>query len=214
MTVSYFLRVSFLTYAVLTFSAASAAPVHIEAIVFAHVNKASENPEWFLKPSEEIVVDESDQLSGLVEAPDLISNQAPRPVQSTELTGIANILNQHPNYTILSHLSWVQEPVRRSRTVAVSLDVEHEEFSLTPNLLLSGEIALYEVQLILQVEIDATYNPTQPVEKGLVKLDKPVLLYSKGTEYTLNEKRQVRIGELHYFDHPKFGVIFYMVRPR
>ncbi len=213
MTLSRILHAVFLTSSILISSTALAAPVHIEAIVFTHADSVSKNPEWFLKPSEIIVVEEIDLTSGPDMEPDSVSAETPRPVQSTELTDVAKILDEHPDYTLLNYLSWVQEPVRKIHTVPVSLDVEHPEISLTPQLLLSGEISLYEVQLILQLEIDATYSPTLAVTEETIYLTKPVTLYSRGTEYKLNERRQVQIGELHYFDHPKFGVIFYMVRP-
>ncbi len=213
MTLSRVLDAIFLTSAILMSSTASAAPVHIEAIVFAHADGASKNPEWFLKPSETIVVEDIDLTSGLDVETDSISPETPRTVLSTELNDIAKILDEHPGYTLLNYLSWIQEPVRKIHTIPVSLDVEHTEISLTPQLLLAGEISLYEVQLILQLEIDATYSPTPVVEEETVYLSKPVTLYTRGTEYKLNERRQVQIGELHYFDHPKFGVIFYMVRP-
>lgn len=208
------LQAVFLSSIFLTSTIVSAAPVHIEVIVFAHGDGSSKNPEWFLKPSETIVVEDINLTSGVDLEPDSVSEETPRPVASIELTNVAKALDEHPNYTILNYLSWVQEPVRKNHTIPVSLDVEHSEISLTPQLLLSGEISLYEVQLILQLEIDATYSPTLAVEQGTVYLPKPVTLYSKGTEYKLNERRQVQIGDLHYFDHPKFGVIFYMVRPK
>lgn len=213
MTLSRILHAVFLTSSILISSIALAAPVHIEAIVFAHTDSVSKNPEWFLKPTETIVVEDIDLTSGLDEEPDSVSPETPRPVQSTELTDIAKILDEHPDYTLLNYLSWIQEPVRKIHTIPVSLDIEHPEISLNPQLLLSGEISLYEVQLILQLEIDATYSPTPAVNEETAYLTKPVTLFSRGTEYKLNERRQVQIGELHYFDHPKFGVIFYMIRP-
>ncbi len=213
MNLSRVLHAVFLTSTILISATALAAPVHIEAIVFAHANSVSKNPEWFLKPSETIVVEDIDLTTGPDVEPDSVSAETPRPVGPTELTDVAQILDEHPDYTLLNYLSWVQEPVRKIHTIPVSLDVEHPEISLTPQLLLSGEISLYEVQLILQLEIDATYSPTLTIGEETVYLSKPVTLYSEGTEYKLNERRQVQIGELHYFDHPKFGVIFYMVRP-
>ena len=194
-------------------TATLAAPVHVETIIFAHSDVPSKNPEWFEKPTESILVEDINFTDELISdlAPE--TEETPIPVQSKELTEIAKILEDHPDYTLLNYLSWVQEPVRKPHTIAVSLDIEHPEYSVIPQLLLSGEISVYEVQQILQMEINVIYSPELTVEQDAVNLPQPVSLHSKGVEYQLNDRRQVRIGELHYLDHPKIGVIFYMVRP-
>ena len=95
----------------------------------------------------------------------------------------------------------------------MSLDVEHEDELAVSQYILTGEISVYEVHQILQMEVNAFYTPALNTDEETVFLPQPVTRYLKGTEYELSERRQVRIGELHYVDHPKFGVLFYMVRP-
>ena len=194
-------------------TATLAAPVHVETLIFAHSDAPSKNPEWFEKPTESILVEDINFTDELISDLASETEETPIPVQSKELTEIAKILEDHPDYTLLNYLSWVQEPVRKAHAIAVSLDIEHPEISVIPQLLLSGEISVYEVQQILQMEINVTYSPELTIEQDTVSLPQPVSLHSKGVEYQLNDRRQVRIGELHYLDHPKIGVIFYMVRP-
>ncbi len=190
-----------------------AAPVHIEVIVFAHTGTKHQSTEWFERESERIVVEPVELDVPTTAEPEVEGPEQPIPVQSKELTNIAKILEEHPDYELLNYLSWVQEPVRKRDTISVSLDIEHPDSFIIPQLLLSGEISLYEVQQLLQTEINATYSPQPRVIQDTVYLPEAVTLYSVPPEYRLEDRRQVKIGELHYFDHPKFGVIFYMVRP-
>ena len=190
-----------------------AAPVHIETIVFAHTGTQLETTEWFEIPQEVIVVEEIVFEDVIDAETDDVSEEVPIPVQSKELTEIARILEEHPDYTLINYLSWVQEPVRKVHTVSVSLDVEHEDELAVSQYILTGEISVYEVHQILQMEVNAFYTPIPNADEETVFLPQPVTRYLKGAEYELSERRQVRIGELHYVDHPKFGVLFYMVRP-
>ena len=213
MKLAQFIFTVFVTSLAISSSSALAAPVHIEVIVFGHADVVSKNPEWFEKPTERILVEDINFATNMDSPQISATGETPIPVQSTELNDIAQILDDHPDYTLINYLSWVQEPVRKSRTVSVSLDIEHPEVSVMPQLLLSGEVSVYEVQQILQMEINATYSPTLTIEKDVVNLPQPISLHAKGIEYHLNERRQVRIGELHYLDHPKIGVIFFIMRP-
>ena len=191
-----------------------ASPVHIEVIVFANNSSSVKDSEWLQQPGTFIGVDEFETPTedNSTSNNNPTSSAQPIPVQATQLTKIAKLLENDSDYELLNYLSWTQEPVRKSKTIRVPLDIEHSELQIVPQYLLSGEILLYEVQQLLQFEIDAIYNPIPDISKDTVYLPEAVTLYEGKTRFRLNERRRVQIDEVHYFDHPKFGVIFAISR--
>ena len=200
-----------------TIAPATGAPVHVEIIVFAN-NTQSDDAEWFLIPEEVIriepLVDEDisePEFTNQIQP--LTSNIDPQPVQAYLLTDFAKAIEAHPNYELLNFLSWVQEPVPRSRTKPVSLDIPLNDSFLSDELLLAGEASVHEIAQLLQIEINLTYKPAADEELDLVYLPEAVKRYRPQAAFLMDERRQIHIDDIHYFDHPKFGVVFTIVRP-
>lgn len=85
-------------------------------------------------------------------------------------------------YEVLAHAAWAAIVPPNGRTTARLEDVLRDG---TP---LAGSVALQRGQyLFLGLDIDYQAAP--------------------GVTYGLREKRRVKFGERHYFDHPAFGVI-------
>ena len=195
-----------------------AAPVHVEVIVFANHGPTSTDSEWtadvrnIISVEPELIAEDEDvnedQDAGLQNNPD-----HPKPVASKLLSSIAQSMDNLPDFEILNYLSWVQEPLRRNKSVPVVIDVEHPETPILPQKLLAGFITLYDAQQLLHVEIDATYKPIPDTRLDTLYLKEPIVHYQVNEEYSLLERRQVQINDLHYFDHPKFGVIVTVGRP-
>ena len=196
--------------------AVKASPVNIEVIVFSNNSPSVKDSEWFQQPGTYIRVDqfEAPTEDNFTSNDNPTSSAQPIPVQATRLTKIAKLLENDPDYELLNYLSWTQEPVRKSRTIPVPFDIEHSELQIVPRYLLAGEILVYEVQQLLQCEIDVIYKPTPDINKETVYLPESVTLYEGNTRFKLSERRRVQIDEVHYFDHPKFGVIFTISRPK
>ena len=196
--------------------AAKASPVNIEVIVFANNSSSVKDSEWFQQPGTFIGVDEFEPPTEVnsTSNDNPTSSAQPIPVQATRLTKIAKLLENDPDYELLNYLSWTQEPVKKSRAIPVTLDIEHSNLQIVPQYLLSGEILVYEVRQLLQFEIDAIYKPIPDIGTETVYLPELVTLYEGKTRFRLNERRRVQIDEFHYFDHPKFGAIFTISRPK
>ena len=47
----------------------------------------------------------------------------PRPVEAYVLTEFANAIDENPDFEILNYVSWIQEPVPKSQTKSISLDI-------------------------------------------------------------------------------------------
>lgn len=204
---------------------AYSAPVHVEVIIFAS-NAVGTKSEWFPNPDElirvEKAVDEgvTPQISE-DDASELENNQpmdlevtGPRPVEAYVLTDFANAIDENPDFELLNYVSWIQEPVPKSQTKSISLDIPFTDSFLSTELLLAGETSVYEVAQLLQFDIRVTYKPLADSEEAVVYLPDPVKLYTPEKSYLLAERRQIQINDIHYFDHPKFGVVLTIIRPK
>jgi hypothetical protein len=110
----------------------------------------------------------------------------PLPDSEWQLGGLDAALSRG-GYTLLAHSAWVAIVPPNGRTTA------HLEDVLPADAPLAGAVALQRGQyLFLGVDLD--FKPSD----GSV---------AAGTVYSLRERRRIKFGERHYFDHPALGVI-------
>jgi hypothetical protein len=104
------------------------------------------------------------------------------PESAWQLGAAEQALARQGGYTLLAHAAWAAIVPSNGRTTARLEDVLKDG---TP---LAGSVALQRSQyLFLGVDVDYRAEP--------------------GVTYALREKRRIKFGERHYFDHPAFGVI-------
>ena len=125
-----------------------------------------------------------------------------------ELTGAYAMLENLDAYTPLVHGGWVQEGLPEDLAPLMHL-------SLLGALNPVGSVRLH-LSRFLHVTVDLEYH-VRPAEAPATPLFSP---YSYVLEeitlpprYELHVQRQARSGELHYFDHPAFGLLV-IVRPQ
>ncbi len=125
--------------------------------------------------------------------------------EELELTDIYDRLERLDAYTPLVHGGWVQEGFAEDRALPFDL-------SLLGTFNPLGTIRLH-VQRFLHVTVALRYQAQRtaaellhPVSTGLEEITFPA-------RYDLHVQRRTRSGELHFFDHPAFGVLV-LVRPR
>jgi hypothetical protein len=112
---------------------------------------------------------------------------APLPRAGWQLAGVAAALVRGTGYTLLAHTAWTAIVPPNGRTTARLEDV------LPGDAPLAGAVAVQRGQyLFLGVDID--YRP-------------PSGAVPEGAVYALRDRRRIKFGERHYFDHPAFGVI-------
>ena len=98
-----------------------------------------------------------------------------------QLTAAAGALTTKGGFHLLAHTAWAAIVPPNGRTTT------HLEDVLASGSALSGNLAIQRSQyLFLGLEIDYAAG---------------------GQTYGLREKRRIKFGERHYFDHPAFGVI-------
>ncbi len=112
-----------------------------------------------------------------------------------QMKGITRALENSRDYEVLYHRAWRQLAYDRRNSVAYPVETEIE--SGKRNSVQGGVRLIRERFLHLDVNLFlmATRGQTSAMADSRIPL------------FELNEKRRIRSGELHYFDHPRFGMI-------
>jgi hypothetical protein len=139
---------------------------------------------------------------GLAPAPAAVAEEpfherALRP-DELQLGSPARALGRLSAYRVLAHGGWVQQGLPEDQTLPFDLA---RLGIVNP----SGAIKVY-LSRFLHVALDVTYRDPQlaPAAGGAGDELAEIRL---GPRYRLHAERQVRSGELHFFDHPAFGVL-------
>ncbi|MBS0395636.1 MAG: hypothetical protein JSR54_13490 [Proteobacteria bacterium] len=113
----------------------------------------------------------------------------PLPESAWQLNAAEQGLAHRGGYTLLAHAAWAAIVPPNGRTTARLEDVLKDGSGL------AGAVAVQRGQyLFLGVDVDYQAAP--------------------GTTYGLREKRRIKFGERHYFDHPAFGLVAQVVPSR
>ncbi len=159
------------------------------------------------------------------------------PKNQLNLQGAKNFLDKHRNYQVLTHLGWIQPayssdtaaPVRV--TGGTTIEIQKQEPDRTELLFyqqdpleqpdqsptnlhqLEGFVTLMvnryihlEVNLALR-EYEHESSHVEVIEMEPTEVDLVDELGAGLYHYQLLHQRRIRTGEIHYFDHPLFGVI-------
>lgn len=165
----------------------------VELIVFAQYMP---NTELFDQVVSEI--EWPDRLAGLSGNSFLLSELKGQPVPYARIKGQDKIL--HSSYAALSgnrlyqpllHVSWLQLVSQNSISPAVKLQ--------SPDGRVNGFVRVQRGHL-LHLLVDMEYRPEQIDSVTNLPKQRPLIFH-------LKEKRRMKYREIHYLDHPKFGII-------
>ena len=131
---------------------------------------------------------------------------------------IVQTLKRSRNYRVIDQNSWFQEIIDQSLASAVLIKTEIDNGDIVV-----GEIKAYKKRFLhLDTNLYFAKESIDPssfekkvilkeqIKKGEFVIDEINLFENEKLEflYQINHSRKVRSKELHYVDHPKFGVIF------
>jgi hypothetical protein len=119
--------------------------------------------------------------------------------EELQLTQQYRVLNRLQAYHPLVHGGWIQLGLPDNEALPVDLGVLGVR-NPTGTIRLSLTRFLHVKLDLSYVETPVTQAAFVPGPDGLAELKMP-------TRYHLNAERTTRSGELHYFDHPAFGVL-------
>lgn len=144
-----------------------------------------------------------------------------------ELLAIQNKLEQSPDHEILETLSWNQSEADYKTSPLINTLTPHMMGVIrvyAPNLLFAEVNLTYVPDEVLQESLDKALEeaaletetprktpPAPEPEPSAISYDtdfelqilpEPVI-----ARYFMDEQRKLKLNEIHYFDHPNFGVI-------
>jgi len=119
--------------------------------------------------------------------------------EELQLTSQYRVLARLPAYHPLVHGGWVQLGLPDASALPVDLGV----------LGVTNPIGTVRLSLtrFLHVKLDLTYLDTQAAQRGPVAAPDDLTDLPIAPRYHINDERTTRSGEIHYFDHPAFGVL-------
>lgn len=136
------------------------------------------------------------------------------PEAEHRLSALARTLEASPRFHVLRHVAWRQPGLEPEQAVAVRLQARATEALLADRLLreslgtvpatpdVDGVLRLV-VSRFLHVETDLVYHRPAAQRGGAAGGElRPAL-----ETYRLTESRRMRSREVHYLDHPLFGII-------
>lgn len=218
-----------------TRAAAAADWFEVEAVLFEYTEPDAGGEWWYENPglpsrrqSIGLIMDTASPVNGdtpeATEAADLKPYLA-LPEQDYRLGGVRRVLELSAEYRPLLHVAW-QQPglgVRDVRSIHLDntrygkktaepdeapADAEAEQPGYTPpDKVFDGIIRLRKSRF-LHLDVDFAYFPDVLEQPGLEAGDGTAGRVRLPANYVrLTESRRVKPDELHYFDHPLFGLI-------
>ena len=199
----------------------------VEVIVFDRLSPNLDGEQWQeqeFKLRENMVELQPASAEGFLPYKILNSNK-------NRLSGIYRYFKLSSDFRPLYHVSWQQEATERrdSRYVhiqrleggavmpvaAATESTEEpefiEEFNM-PDKIIDGSIRIRS-GFYLHADVDLSYFTQLPVENKVLRSSEES--FASGfdkTEIKLKETRKIKLNEIHYFDHPMFGVILQISR--
>jgi hypothetical protein len=166
----------------------------VEILVFRQLNNQGDD--------EELDVPNIRHLELNLELQDLSSQRSAIPLEPAiegYLSRSAQRIADSRNYEILFHGRWSQRTSARKTApyIRIELPAVHESHALT------GIFRLFSTDLLY---ID-TFLRYQPEKQHATHQISESLGRNAGPYYFLKERRRVKFREIHFLDHPKFGVL-------
>jgi len=220
------IKIIFVTLFLIFSSAVSAASWYqVEVIVFDRLYPNLDGEQWqneeFNIRSNMVELEASNADQGLV--PFMLLSRS-----RNRMGGVYRVLKLSSEYRPLYHVSWQQPASERkqsryvhiqrldgNRTIPKAKTSEEPEFLeefIMPDRIVDGSIRIRS-GFYLHADIDLSYFKQLPAENKVLRTSEES--FSGGFDKTvvkLKESRKIKLNEIHYFDHPMYGVILQVSR--
>lgn len=215
---------------VLSHAVTAASWYQVEVVVFDRLNPDLDGEQWqnevFTVRDNMVELQATDTTDALVPYMVLSSGR-------NRLNGVERIFRLSSQYRPLIHLSWQQPATQRRQSRYVHLqkidgeqsiavadsndpDVEPDFLDeMVPlNRIIDGSIRIRS-GFYLHADIDFSYFKDLPAENKILRTSEESFVGATDkTVIKLKETRKIKLNEIHYFDHPMFGVILQVSRLR
>ena len=176
----------------------------VEMIVFEHLIPDSSGELW----NAGNVPDYSNAIE-LVTGPDGSNAFKMLPSSRHKLGGVNKVLKLSREYRPVYHVAWQQPELRKSR--AKKVHIKNPEARINGTVNLRGGHLLHldlDISYFIDLYIESVTSFTEEGSEEVVMED----IIMTGTYAQMKETRRIKLNELHYFDHPLFGVLMRVTR--
>ena len=144
------------------------------------------------------------------------------PASRYKLGGVNKNLKLSSDYRPVHHVAWQQPELTKSRAKKVHIKNPEAKINGTVNLrgghLLHLDVDMsYFVDLYTEAvtsfteeNISIAGGDIEKIDVEEIEVDEEIIM--SGTYAQMKETRRIKLNELHYFDHPLFGVIMRVTR--
>ena len=148
------------------------------------------------------------------------------PSDRYRMGGIYQVIKSSREYRPVLHVSWQQPGSAKARPVHLEKLEKTDpgsmvpgdgepDFLIPPKFELDGTVRIRSSHF-LHVDLDLIYFIGSQSNTGMVTngdMDSKAVFVKQKAEYVrMKETRKIKLNELHYFDHPMFGVILQVTR--
>lgn len=170
------------------------AAYQVEVIVFAHAAADSDGEQWL---DDAGLPDQSGFALLGATADSGTAVVTPLPAANQRLNGVVGALRRSGRYRTLFHSSWLHPEGGRIRGVYIMQPPAGSAPGAAAEIL--GSVRL-RVTRFLHLDVDMAYFPPAADPDAAA------------THVRLQESRKIKFNEVHYFDHPLFGVMVQVSR--
>lgn len=176
----------------------------VEMIVFEHLIPDSSGELW----NAGNVPDYSNAIE-LVTGPDGSNAFKMLPSSRHKLGGVNKVLKLSSEYRPVYHVAWQQPELTKSRAKKVHIKNPEARINGTVNLR-GGHLLHLDLDISYFIDL-YTESVTSFTEEGSEEVVMEDIIMT-GTYAQMKETRRIKLNELHYFDHPLFGVLMRVTR--
>ena len=139
------------------------------------------------------------------------------PPSRYKLGGVNKNLRLSSDYRPVHHVAWQQPELTKSRAKKVHIKNPEAKINGTVNLrgghLLHLDVDMsYFVDLYTEAVTSFTEENISIADEDVEEIEVDEGIIMSGTYAQMKETRRIKLNELHYFDHPLFGVIMRVTR--
>ena len=176
----------------------------VEMVVFEHLIPDSSGELW----NTGNVPDYSNAIE-LVTDPDGYKAFKMLPSSRHKLGGVSKVLKLSSEYRPVYHIAWQQPELTKSRAKKVHIKNPEAKINGTVNLR-GGHLLHLDLDISYFIDL-YTESVTSFTEEGSEEVVMEDIIMT-GTYAQMKETRRIKLNELHYFDHPLFGVLMRVTR--
>lgn len=132
------------------------------------------------------------------------------PPSKYKLGGVNKVLKLSREYRPVHHVAWQQPELTTSRAKKVHIKNPDAKIEGTVNLR-GGHLLHLDLDIAYFVDL-FTESITSFTEENVSEGGEDEEIIMSGTYAQMKETRRIKLNELHYFDHPLFGVIMRVTR--